>query len=196
MLHNACDAATVRDCWVSVGERNFTADSAAFVNRSGVLMFDNMFGVPMFSDLKKHGRVRWIDNYDQLLVNRSRFGGEYAGIPILHHFGKPASEYPWMGQTVAIENSQLSAGPSAHPGSAVLTLRDGLPQLIRLVGNRYLIDAPYIRADGFDVAAYLQDAPRADSRFRIEIESNMDMPSSPVIPSPLEKFVVKPGGGG
>ena len=189
VLHNACDASTVRDCWVTIGKRNFNTDTGAFVNRSGVLMMENMFGVPVFEDFKEHQRVRWIDNYDQVLINRSRFGGEYAGIPVLHHFGKAGSDYPWMGQSVIIENSQLSSGPSADPHSAVITLREGLPQLIRLVGNRHLIDASYIRADGLDLKSHLELVPRAASRFQIVLESNMDLPASPMIPEELNEFV-------
>ena len=187
VLHNACDGATVRDSWVFIGQRNFAPDGAAFVNRSGVLMFDNMFGVPTFEDSKEHERVRWVDNYDTFLANRSRFGGEYAGIPIVHHFGKADTRYPFMGQTVSIENCQISAGRAASPHAGVLTLREGVPQLIRLVGNRQLNDSPYIRAvDGLDLEEHLKER----RGFKITIEPNMAFPSSPAIPRPLERFLI------
>ena len=198
VLHNACDAATIRDCWVSIGKRNFAADSAAFVNRSGVLMFENMFGVPFFSDSGDHSTagtksvnqgVRWVDNYGDLLVRRSRFGGECAGIPIVHHFGKPSEVYPWMGQTISIETSQISAGPASSSNSGVITLREGVPQLIRLVGNRYLVDSPFIRADGVDLDSYFTDIQNAANRFKISIESNMTHPEAPGIPEQLQRFV-------
>lgn len=186
VLHNACDAATIRDCWVFIDRRNFAPDAAAFVNRSGVLMFDNMFGVPSFGDSPEHARVRWVDNHDQFLANRSRFGGEDAGIPIVHHFGKAGSRYPFMGQTVSIENSQISAGRAASPHAGVLTLREGVPQLIRLVGNRYLMDSPYIRtANSLDLEAHLKER----RGFKITIEPNQAFPSDPSIPRVLERFL-------
>ena len=189
VLHNACDAATIRDCWVTVGKRNFATDSAAFVNRSGVLMFDNMFGVPTFGGSKDHQRVRWVDNHGDLLVRRSRFGGEYAGIPIIHHFGEPGEAYPWMGQTISIETSQICSGPSSSSNSGTITLRAGVPQLIRLVGNRYLVDSPFIRADGIDLDSYFTDIQNAANRFKISIESNMTLPEAPGIPEQLQRFV-------
>jgi hypothetical protein len=186
VLHNACDSATVRDCWVFVGKSNFAPDSAAFVNRSGALQFDNMFGVPSFGDSKEHAKVRWVDNYDQFLATRSRFGGKYAGIPIVHHFGKGGKDYPWMGQTVTIEDSAICAGPAASPHAGVLTLRGGVPQLIRMVGNRYLIESPYIRAEGLDLDAYFKGARE---RYQVSIEANMDLAREPAIPRQLERFV-------
>lgn len=186
VLLNVCDSATVRDCWVYVGKSNFAPDTAAFVNRSGVLQFDNMFGVPSFGDSKEHSKVRWVDNYDQFLANRSRFGGEYAGIPVVHHFGQGGKDYPWMGHAVTIENSAICAGPAASPHSGVLTLRGGVPQLIRMVGNRYLIESPYVRADGLDLDAYFKGARE---QYKVQIEANMDLAREPAIPRQLERFV-------
>ena len=188
ILNNVCDAATVRDCWVSIGKRNFAADSAAFVNRSGVLTFDNMFGVPSFGGSKDHKRVRWVDNYGDLLVRRSRFGGEDAGIPIVHHFGKPNDAYPWMGHTISIETSLICSGASSVANSAVITLREGIPQLIRLVGNKYLIESPFIRADGVDLDNYFKEIHNPDARFIISIDANMTHPQYPEIPEQLKRF--------
>jgi len=90
-----------------------------------------------------------------------------------------------MGQTVTIEYSAICAGPAASPHSGVLTLRGGVPQLIRLVGNRYLIE-PYVRADGLDLDAYFQGARE---RYKVRIEANMDLAREPAIPRQLEPFV-------
>ena len=189
VLHNVCDAATVRDCWVSIGRKNFADDSAAFVNRSGALMFDNMFGVPSFGRSEDFKRVRWLDNYNgDLLIRRSRFGGEDAGIPIVHHFGKPGDKYPWMGQSISIETSLICCGGDSA-NSAVITLREGVPQLIRLVGNRYLADSPFIRADGVNLDNYFQDIHGADGRFTIAIDANMTWPRNPAIPEQLKRFM-------
>ncbi len=161
-------------------------------------MFDNMFGVPVFGDSGDHPtagtesvnqRVRWVDNYGDFLVRRSRFGGEYAGIPIVHHFGKPGDAYPWMGQTISIETSVICSGAASNPNSGVVALRAGVPQLIRLVGNKYLCDSPFIRSDGVDLDTYFDGIHNAAGRFKISIESNMTQPKNPGIPKQLEQFL-------
>ncbi len=189
VLHNACDVATVRDCWVYIGERNFAAESAAFVNYSGALLFDNMFGVPSFGDAKNHRAVRWVDNYGyQFVAARSRFGGEYGGIPVVYHFGKAGTEYPWMGQAVVITDSIVSAGRSSNPHAGVVTLRGGVPKVIRIEANLHVVDVPYIRVDGLDLDAYLKSRENSPQH-QIVIKSNMAIPSSPEIPPQLEQFM-------
>lgn len=191
VLHNVCDAATVRDCWVSIGKQHFADDSAAFVNLSGVLAFDNMFGVPSFGNSKDYKRVRWVDNYNgDLLVRRTRFGGEDAGIPIVHHFGAPDEKHPFMGQTISIETSFICCGAANNANAAVLTLREGVPQLIRLVGNKYLVDSPFIRVDGVDLDDYFKKYNNADGRFKVVIEANMTHPQHPGMPEQLKRFLL------
>ena len=117
VLRNVCDYAVLRDTWVTIGSDNFDRDTAAFMNTAGTLMFDNMIGVPVFGAIDEQGRqnldnggvdrVRWVDNHGSFLAQKSRFGGEFGGIPIVHHFGLPAVKYPKMGQTVCIENSWI-----------------------------------------------------------------------------------------
>lgn len=200
VLRNVCDYAMVRDTWISLSLKNFDADSAAFLNRSGILMLDNMSGVPSFGLETKNGghslvnngvdRVRWVDNYGSFMATRCRFGGEFGGIPIIHHFGAPSPGFPWMGQTVDIQNSWLCAGPGRlRPDSGVLTLRTGIPQLIRITGNNWLVDSPFIRSADFDIAKFLSQYPNARERFKILIGPNIAYPSQPAIPAELEPYV-------
>lgn len=194
VLRNVCDYAILRDCWVLLRHDNFAPDSAAFVNTAGTLMFDNLIGVPdlhpetYLPNFKPVERTRWVDNYGSLLVERSRFGGEGGGIPIVHHFGQPDAAYPFMGQVVSIQNSWICAGLAARSDSGVLTLRAGVPQIIRFEGNSYLIDSPYVRTDGLDLKAFLARYPNAAARFHVTIAGNMAFPKTPAIPVELEQF--------
>lgn len=194
ILRNVCDYAVVRDSWVTVHMENFDRDSAAFVNTSGVLMFDNMIGIPVFGSMDGTGKqsldnkgvdkVRWVDNYGTFIAQKSRFGGEYGGIPIVHHFGMPGAKHPAMGQTIIIENSTICAGPSSRPDSAVVTLRGGIPQLLRITGNNTLIDGKYLLNDGLNVASLKKEVK---DRIQFEIETNMVHPV-PAFPKELSDF--------
>lgn len=203
VLRNVCDYAVVRDTWVTVAYENFDRDSAAFMNTSGVLMLDNMIGVPVFGSIDAQGRqsldsrgidrVRWIDNYGSVLAQKSRFGGEFGGIPIVHHFGLPDTKYPKMGQTVLIENSWMCAGPRARQDSAVITLRDGIPQLLRIVGNSNLVDGTLILNEASGLQAFLKANPEMKDRIQLEIHSNMTWPTTLTIPVELRAFQVPKG---
>jgi len=203
VLRNVCDYAVVRDTWVTIALDNFDRDSAAFMNTSGVLMFDNMIGVPVFGTIDDQGRqsldnggvdrVRWVDNYASLLVQKSRFGGEFGGIPIVHHFGLPDAKYPKMGQTVSIETSWICAGPRSRKDTAVVTLREGIPQLLRIVGNSHLVDGTLLLNDGLNVPALLKANPDVRDRIKFELEPNMTWPATPpAIPQELRGFVQRP----
>lgn len=200
VLRNVCDYAVVRDTWVTIHLDNFDRDSAAFMNTAGILMFDNVIGVPVFGSIDATGRqtlenkgvdrVRWIDNHGSFLAKNSRFGGEFGGIPIVHHFGLPETKYPKMGQTVCIENSWICAGPKSRNDSAVVTLRDGIPQLLRIIGNSHLIEGEMLRMDGPNLPAFLKANPDLRTRIRIELESNMTLPAGPPsIPAELRAFL-------
>ncbi len=196
VLRNVCDYAILRDTWVRINKENFDRDSAAFMNTSGTLMFDNMIGVPVFGTVNAQGaktletqgvdQVRWVDNYGNFIAQKSRFGGEYGGIPIVHHFGQPGAAYPFMGQTISIENSQICAGPNSRADSAVVTLRGGVPQLIRIVGNYHLVNGKYVLIEGQEVAAFLRSAD-AKKKVQVEIDSNMTFPTG-VLPPELDNL--------
>jgi hypothetical protein len=200
VLRNVCDYAMVRDCWVTIHMDNFDRDSAAFLNTAGTLMFDNMIGVPVFGSIDPTGRqtldnkgvdrVRWIDNHGSFLAKNSRFGGEFGGIPIVHHFGLPDTKYPKMGQTVCIENSWICAGPRSRNDSAVITLRDGIPLLLRITGNSHLIEGDMLLMDGPNLPAFLRANPDLRTRIHFELESNMTLPPGPPsVPAELRPFL-------
>lgn len=203
VLRNVCDYASLRDTWVTIHRDNFDGDSAAFMNTSGVLMFDNMIGVPVFGGFDEQGRqnldnkgldrVRWVDNHGTFLAQKSCFGGEFGGIPIVHHFGLPDTKYPKMGQTISIENCWICAGPASRKDSAVVTLREGIPQLLRIVGNSHLIDGSFVKSDGANVQAFLRANPDARERIKFEIDSNMTWPPAPAaLPPELKAFGSRP----
>lgn len=203
VLRNVCDYAMVRDTWVTIGLTNFDRDSAAFLNTSGVLMFENMIGVPVFGTLDEQGRqsledqgvdrVRWIDNYGSLLVDKSRFGGEFGGIPIVHHFGLPDLKYPKMGQSIAIESSWICAGPRSRKDSAVVTLRGGLPLMLRIEGNSHLIDGVLVLNDGLDLVQLLRANPDLVERIHFSLEPNSTWPAASRVSADVAKLLLKSG---
>ena len=199
VLRNVCDYCSVRDTWVTIGHDNFDSDSAAFLNTSGTLMLDNLIGVPVFGSIDAQGRqtldaggidrVRWIDNHGNVLAQKCRFGGEFGGIPIIHHFSLPNSKYPKMGKTVLIENSWICAGPKARKDSAVITFREGIPQLLRIVGNSNLVDGTMILNEAPSLATFLKGNPDLKERIQFEIHSNMTWPNEVAIPSEFNGFL-------
>lgn len=200
VLRNVCDYAMVRDSWITLHKDNFDRDSAAFLNTSGSLMFDNMIGVPVFGSTDAQGKknlendgidhVRWVDNHGNFTATKSRFGGEFGGIPIVHHFGLPGQKNALMGQSVCIENSMICAGPRGRNDSAVVTLRGGIPQLLRLVGNQQLIDGRYVLVEGPGVDSILKEKPDARKRIHFEIEANMAWPE-PALGREFDEFRIR-----
>lgn len=189
VLRNVCDGAVIRDCWVEIGARNFDDNSAAFCDAGGSMYLDNMFGVPTFGK-DKNSHARWIDVLvnSRLIIDRCRFGGEDSGIPLIYYFAKPQTTFPFMGGQVSITNSQLSAGP-ARPDAGVLRLVSGMPLLLSIENNSWLVDAPYIRVDaGFNLRKFLADYPQPN-RFKIKIGANMTWPGTIKIPKELIPFL-------
>jgi hypothetical protein len=94
-----------------------------------------------------------------------------------------------MGGQVSITNSQLCAGASSRPDSGVLVLMDGLPSLLNIENNSWLIDAPYIRVDnGFDLKQFVTAYPQKN-RFKIKIGPNQTWPATMKIPDELMPFL-------
>lgn len=190
VLYNVCDSAVIRDCWVQIGSRNFDDNSAAFYNNGASLYLDNMFGVPVFGkDWKSH--VRWIDasSNGRVIIDRSRFGGEDAGIPIIYYSAKPETAFPFMGGQVSIVNSQLSVGATMRPDSGVLILDGGMPALLVIRDNTWLVHAPYIRTNAdFNLKEFLVAYPQKN-RFKIQIGPNAAWPVTAAIPDELMPFL-------
>jgi hypothetical protein len=206
VLLNNCDFATVRDTWVTVGDAG--AGVAAFVNKSPLsyssLRLVDFIGIPSSNT----SGARWVDNYGSFTAQRSRFSseGRTHGMSIVFNYSPPTASDPWMGGSIIIENSQISVGN----GGAVISLMTEVPTQVRLVGNSYLIQGPYVRNAGnldlrpcgtyfrkYGTLYYFQGEPcvvagaskELHDRFKFVIEPNMAWPLNPVVPDELIGFV-------
>jgi len=196
VMMNVCDYSTIRNSWVWVDGGNFEPDSAVFYNAMGVLILDKMMGMPsMGIEGARLARVRWIDQAEGrgwptgIQAKNSRFGGEDGGIPIVYSYVKPATQYPFMGGHINITDCLACGGPAAQPDSAIINLRQGLPQLINIVNNDNIL-VPYIFNDGqFSLSQVISSLPQPNM-VHIKISPNMHLNAGPLIPTELEPFVV------
>jgi hypothetical protein len=152
------DWTIVSNCWATFGGP-FVADNTAFFENHGEwdysggrLILDNFLGVPVLAD---HTQVRWIDNYGSVTVKRSRFGGEWGGIPIIYNYASYRNTYPYTGHSIVIRDSDVWAGTGRSDGGLVV-LKTALPGMVMLEGNQGPVSVPYINNVGIaDLAAYL-----------------------------------------
>ena len=131
-----CDHTVVRGCWVQPGKipAAISRPEAIFKNLSGLLDLiececpDPDMPVPGSGPAS----FRWVSNYGSFSAERVKFGGEYGGMPIVHHYSSPrASGY---GDRVSIVNSQVWCDWNLDDEAAVV-LVDGVPQHIVFKDN-------------------------------------------------------------
>ncbi|MBR1952907.1 MAG: hypothetical protein IKA32_10040 [Lentisphaeria bacterium] len=147
-VENTGDLFKIRDSWVQLKQPQM-ADGAAFINRSGRMMLENVCGVPSANPPKGKEylqNVRWIDNYGAIRCNMVRFGGEGGGIPIVYHYGdgrRKTSHLQGNGKEIIIENSEVYPGQLKRKNRCVMRLFE-LPSQIRYEGNHGHTDRPVI----------------------------------------------------
>lgn len=167
------DWVKINDGWVGCYPQSGIAhpwdnDTAQFVNASSQMTFDNMIFIPGDSDFNAVGNTnRWIDAYNSVVCVNCRFGGEYAGLPIVYSFMnlRDTTTYPWLGSQIVIQDSLIPCGGSVRTDGGVVVAKSGLPSSIRIEGCNYLGDNAYIRdlipggMAGY-IAAYRTDSRR------------------------------------
>ena len=156
--------------------------------RRGYLQVDDCQLIPTFSNATAN---YWIESYGSVYANRTKFGGEGAGIPILVHRTNPPCAYPYQGDTVMFRDSQLSCGPSANDQSAVITLDGGLPLLTRFDACNSIIEGKWIR-DAGSLAASLAALSAANklSTLKVQFGQNMAWPIAASFPTALAPYLV------
>ena len=128
------------NCWVETTNTGVRPpsmiDGALFVNR-GWMTFDGLVGVP--SPQGATTNARWIDNYGVFTADKSRFGAEGSGMPIVYQFVGPLTTYPYIGQSaVHITNSLLAIGATAVANRGVVYFATDIPQSMIFENNFYL----------------------------------------------------------
>lgn len=166
------DWVKINDGWVGCYPQSgithpWDNDTAQFVNASSQMTFDNMIFIPGDSTFNTVGNTnRWIDAYNSVVCVNCRFGGEYAGLPIVYSFMnlRDTTTYPWLYGQIVIQDSLIPCGGSVRTDSGVIVAKTGLPASIRIEGCNYLADNAYIRdlIPG-GMAGYIS-AYRTDSR--------------------------------
>jgi hypothetical protein len=188
------DHCQVKDCWVFLRAGQTLSNTAAFENR-GFLHLNNMFGVPPDKAVGPLTNVRWVDNYNTLIVDRSRFGGEFGGITPVWNFSHYEIPEPanFLGPRVIIENSDVFDNT---PGQGIITIKQdvdthpGVPAHVRMKGNFGPTDQPWIaNPDALDLTAYLAGILDTETKFEYDIDINMDRAVG-TIPQDLRKFLV------
>lgn len=186
-----CDRTTFKHCWVHVSGSNFDANTAAFVNESGDLVFDEMFGIPeMNYGGPRVDNARWVDNNGSFYSKNSRFGGEDAGMGIVWHTAAPHDVTPFTnGPAIVIEGGYIAAGPSADADKGVVHLRTHVPQLISIKDTQGLNGVAIIVNSGaIDLDTYFAPYTNSELKFMFDIENNLEW-SMDDIPSQLVKYM-------
>ncbi len=114
-LYCDIDVAIVDGAWISVHATYTGSDRAQIVNKS-LLMISGVCGVPGHAD-SVYGltNIRWIDNYDRLVVNGCRWGGEFGGIPIVYTFSNAFGATPTWTTATDYEVGDYIKTDSASP---------------------------------------------------------------------------------
>lgn len=128
-----CDTTIVESCRHQL-RGNLAPGVASMRNcySGGTLSVIQFTGVPSVVSLA--GNATWVENRGSLNVVRSRFGGEFGGIPCVLDRGDPVLVNPWIGRSISIRDSLTCAGQDSWSQSAVLTLA-GIPQSVIIEGN-------------------------------------------------------------
>lgn len=199
-FRNVCDKATIRNSWLYPTRYNLDADSAFIVNQEGVLTLDNCLGVPVMGTGAEHVQYsRWVDNYGSIIVDKSRFGLEDAGLPFIYSFGgewtapdgrmtsygypSPATSGEGQGSYILIKNSHICSGVAYEFADAgVVVLRKYLPQQIIIEDNNFILESPYIKVhpEYTDFDVYLdvlinRNAEKLMSKYKYRIDYNMEL---------------------
>lgn len=166
-LYSNCDTTTIRDAYV----QGFGGDNC-FVNMHGVMHIDDSILVPTTSFPHQF----WIKNYGHLFCTSVRFSGEASGgLPVLKHVGVLGKVYPYMGSKVVFQFCQLSAGSAKYAGAAVVTLDNGLPQLLKFDSCNYLVEIPLVYDTG-SLAGILADSTVKKNMLSIVYEDCVSWP--------------------
>lgn len=122
---------------------------------------------------------RWIDNYGSVYADqRTRFGGEDAGMSIINHLVAPKTAYPWDPYQIVLEGCDLNAGPAILADSGAVVLQGQMPNLISIRNCTGPISSPLItNVSALVNAAYFTAWETASGQsafdyFKIDMKNN------------------------
>lgn len=131
------DLVNITDSWITAN-----SSQAVIINKAAHLNFHNVLGVPL-ENLASNGR--WIDNYRSLSAKGSRFGGEFAGAPIVYNYTTYSTTFPYIGHSVSFDDCQLYCNSTGvRDDSGVLVAITGLPSSFSVNDCRGVVDSNVI----------------------------------------------------
>jgi Pectate lyase superfamily protein len=189
VIQNFADRCDVISCWVRIGYDTMI-DGAAFSNRSGILAFQEMCGIPRpgAGETRKMN-ARWVDNYDGFIAVGSRFGGEDAGMPTVYNYAGISTVYPYVGGgKIIIKDSQLCVGSSQS--NACVVRMFAVPQQLVIKDNYGLSNSDYVLIDSsLDINSCLDNINFLNDIVTFTIEPNLHNAAAGAIPEQLLPFV-------
>lgn len=213
-IYTHCDTTQLNDCEAHFRGKNIPQDggwiaNAGFMRPNGIYSYGGTLGLynvtlvpaaPLVpaedGSAPKLVNAYWIENGGSVVAERVRFSGEGAGVAPIIHRAPVNTRSPYRGSKIAIHACQVSCGQDADSKSAVVTLRGGFPQCLRITACDGLVSSsiPWIRVyPGYnlsaDVASIMKPASSL-SQYTITIQGNQSFTSQP-IPTPLQQFVGK-----
>lgn len=213
VLNNCCDSAIIDHCWIQIDKNNFTANSAAIMNKGTTvgdpdaftrLSIQNTFLIPDIGTegVDRVNSARWIDNYGSVTSYHSRYGGEFGGLSILWHYGAPNLNFEYTSTEASFYNCILICGPDVRTDSGVVCLQGEVPNRIVIKNCSGPVGRPLIlNLSSTNIPTYMSNyetnsGKKAYEYFKIDINDvqtdiNAYSPARPMIPNDLYKFVVK-----
>ena len=193
VLRNWNDHAQIQNSWIFLRAGQTLSNTAAIENRGFLHMF-GMFGVPADKAVGPLTNVRWIDNYNSLMIQHSRFGGEFGGNTPVWNYAHVEIPLPanGTGPRIIIENSEVwdnTASQGIVTIKAAVDTHPGVPALVLLRGNLGPDGQPILaNPDALDLTTYVNAVTSPEARFRFEMEPNSQR-GALGIPAALKRFV-------
>lgn len=213
IYNNCADSFNSTKCWFQVSKTNFTASTAAFMNRGVSVGDPEAYTRMKFADcvfvpdigvegVDRVNGARWFDNYGSITVDTCRFGGENGGMSILWHYGAPNTGVPYTTTEAVFKNSILICGPDARTDSCVVGLQGEIPNRVVIHNCSGPVGRPLIaNLSGLAIPAYLAAYAAAVSRpayryFKIDIQDVLTditsyTPTRTLIPADLLAYQVR-----
>lgn len=162
VFDNCSDIAKFSDCWVQVEKTTMTNGTAAFNNQASTgfprLIIDNMIGVPvMGSGAFRFSLTRWVDNYFSFTAYDTRFGGEDAGMSIVHQLGSQNTAYPANAAEINLDRCWLYAGLYTENTAGVIFIQGHVPNRISIKDCSGPAQSPFVVNPATNLATYFSN---------------------------------------
>lgn len=177
------DKITISRCWIA----GMNYDGSIIENKSIMTIRDTMLSGDATSL-----NARWIDNYNSLVADNTRFGSDPKGRPVVYNYADLTDYSPYSNDTrIVLTNCQITDG-AALTYNAPIVLFTNIPSYINVSGGAYHTRPALIEdaiVGGVDSWISGKVAAGKVVRIIIDVDSIMDFGDAVVaIPSSLIPF--------